>query len=76
MMVAIGIEVIEVEGPLCSEVLGLCTKQCRGELPLNLSLTVGGWEDRPSEIPLVKGLGKGPWGGGESGDVEKETTLA
>jgi hypothetical protein len=25
---------------------------------------------------MVKELGKGPWGGRESGDVEKETTLA
>lgn len=29
-----------------------------------------------SLVPMVRELRGGPWGGGESGDVEKETTLA
>lgn len=47
-----------------------------GESPHSLLLVVRGWEEKPREVPLVKELGKGPWGGEESGDVEKETTLA
>lgn len=61
-------------GTGAASLLGLCTGQHRG-VP-RVWPGCGRLGEEAHGVPLVKELGRGPWGGGESGDVEKETTFA